>query len=226
MFLKILGATLLAITLLIIIVLFSSVKFKISSKSGEDVKLNLALGILKTKDKKQKKSNKSTADVNKPKDKKAIPDNVKRMLGIDKFDSIKKLKTNLKESGFDGTFGKTVSIAKFLLKQAGKLICRIKLKVLKISYVHAGADAAEVAVNYGILCAFVYPFATFVKESTKSKKSKFSVDLSCNFEEKEPSYEFYLEVKLKIIYALIIFIKTLSYIAKENANEEQQISRG
>ncbi len=217
--LKILGIIFLVILLSLLLVLLSTVGFKITSKSGEEISFNISFNGFKLKPKDKNQSAKpNTAN---KKEKKKLPDNVKKLLGIDRFDSIKNLKTNLKETGFDGTFGKTINIVKFLMKQLGKLISRVKLKSLDIVYIHSGEDAADTAVNYGVLCAFVYPFATYIKESTNSKDSKFSVNLNCDFDRKKPYYEFNCEVRLKIIYALIVFLKTVSYITKENKNEER-----
>lgn len=219
LFLKILDIILIAIISMILIFLLCNIRVTITSKSKEDIKFKLHFGFFRFKDKKEQKALDKAPTKPTKKQKKKLPENIKKILGIDKFNSIKKLRTNLKQNGFDGTFGKTIDIVKFLIKQLGNLIKRVKVKKLNIEYICAGDDAANTAVNYGLLCAFVYPFVTYIKETTNSKNSQLSVNLNCDFDLNEPYFEFYFQVKLRVIYALIVFLKTISYITKENKNE-------
>ena len=188
--LKIIGVILLAITILIIAILLTPVKFQISSKSGSEIKFRLFWGIFKIDTKNNKKT--------------------------------KKLKFNLKETGFKGTFGKSIEITKFLMKQLGKLLSKVKLKRLHIEYVCVGEDAADTAVKYGVLSALVYPFVALLESSMNSKKNKLSVNLNCDFDKKESCYEFLCIVKLRIIYALIVFIKTIAFLTKESQKNEEK----
>ena len=219
LFLKILGIILIAIISMILIILLCNIRVTVASKSKEDIKFKVHFGLFKLKDKKEHKASDKAPTEPTKKQQTKLPENIKKVLGIDKFDSIKKLRTNLKQNGFDGTFGKTIGIVKFLMKQLGILLKQVKIKKLNINYICAGNDAANTAVNYGLLCAFVYPFVTYIKETTNSKNGQISVNLNCDFDLNEPYFEFYFQVKLRVIYALIVFLKTISYIFKENKNE-------
>ena len=221
-FLKITGIILGAIALLIATILLTPVKFQISSKSGKEIKFRLFLGIFRINTKKNKQTQPKNIEKSQSKKKKVLSDKTKKLFGIDKFENIKTLKYNLKESGFKGTFGKSIEITKFLMKQLGKLISKVKLEKLHIQYVCVGEDAADTAVKYGMLSAFVYPFVALLESSMNSQKNKLSVILNCDFDKKEADYEFICAVKLRIIYALIVFIKTVVFLTKENQWDEEK----
>lgn len=220
--LKIIGVILLAITILIIAILLTPVKFQISSKSGSEIKFRLFWGIFKIDTKNNKKTKKPSMENSQQNNKKGLSEKTKKLLGIDKFENIKTLKFNLKETGFKGTFGKSIEITKFLMKQLGKLLSKVKLKRLHIEYVCVGEDAADTAVKYGVLSALVYPFVALLESSMNSKKNKLSVNLNCDFDKKESYYEFLCIVKLRIIYALIVFIKTIAFLTKESQKNEEK----
>ena len=220
--LKILGIVLVAIIILIIAILLTPIKFQISSKSGEEIKFRLFFGIFKIDTENNVKSKSKKVEKPATKKKKLLSDKTKKLFGIDKFENIKTLKSNLKESGFKGTFGRSIEITKFLMKQLGKLISKVKLKKLHIKYICVGDDAADTAVKYGMLSAIVYPFVAFLGSSMNSRENKLSVILNCDFDNKESNYEFICVVKLRIIYALIVFIKTIVFLTKENHEDEEK----
>ncbi|MCQ2478380.1 MAG: DUF2953 domain-containing protein [Clostridia bacterium] len=217
--LKIIGIVFAAILVLILLLILSPVDFRIRSKSGSDIEFSLYfLKVIKLGLNKKESKSKENDGAKNEKKKKGLSEKTKRILGIDKFDSIKTLKFNLKESGIEGTFGKTVEVIKFLISTAKDLIKKIRLKNLRILYISASADAASTAINYGEVCAVVYPLTSYIEQFFKGKKN-FDVDICCDFDREKPYFETDLKVSLSVICALICFVRVLNYL---NENERRE----
>lgn len=86
-----------------------------------------------------------------------------------------------------------------------------------------GGDAAHAAIKYGSVCALAYPFAAFIKENSKNKKSP-DISVSADFDSASDFIEFKTKLHASLIFALIAYIniKPVYDKACERKNKDER----
>lgn len=135
-----------------------------------------------------------------------------------KTDSIKKkVDKSLDIKGFAYTFCEFKSAIKPILSALGKFLRHIRIKPLKINAVLAGKDAADLAIDYGRLCAVFYPALAELCEMMKISRKNiyFGVDyVKSSFELK-----IYLKLHIRLCYVLGLLLKALWQLVKTKLND-------
>jgi hypothetical protein len=165
-------------------------------------------------------------DLNKPKKekKKKKPGKVgaffKRLFGFDKAkteieDGENKKAISDKVTGF-------ITLFMLLADSALWLVKRIKLKRFGLDIICGGGDAADAAIEYGIVCSAVYPFIGYLETNFKGADKALDVNIGCDFEN-EAYFGTEMIAKLRIIHIVRAFLKGVSDIANEQteANDER-----
>lgn len=182
---------LLGILLVIILLLLTPVRLKVSYR--EDFRCTLIIGFLRfalypQKPKKKKKSKKPEKSEKKPE-----PEEEK--------------KTNLlKEKGISWLFDLIKRIANLAVGVLKDFFGHIIVKKLMLSISVAGSDAADTAVKYGYCCSAVYPAFGIIVGAVKC--SQYGIDISPDFEENAKSAAILeLEAKIKIFWLVTLVLK-------------------
>lgn len=101
------------------------------------------------------------------------------------------------------------------------LLKRVKLEKLRILAVCGGGDAAESAMEYGTVCAVLYPLAGFIRGSTNACERNIDVRVGCAFTG-EPVFEFELRAAIRIIHIVRALIWGAARLAENAQITEEQ----
>lgn len=180
--LKIIGIILATIILLIGLILLVKTKLFVSfsKEKGFDVGFRV-LFFKKT----------LTAKKHKAKKQSRLGQKIKQWLGLDVFDK-EELKKDVENGTISETVTQIITIVMLFFDRIKWLLSKLRVDKLKINAV-CGGDSAEAAMEYGLVCASVYPLTAFVTNNINIKKNAEEISIFCNFDG-----ETYLEFDLKI----------------------------
>lgn len=140
---------------------------------------------------------------------------IKNFLGLSKG---KEKKTDKKEETFPNKIKNILETLWSFLSQADSLFKNCRVTRLKLKIVCAGEDAAETAVNYGIVCATVYNLTGYLSTALKVKNNAIKVDISCDYVANNGSIEYDVILYLRVW----VLLSSLLRISIEK-NKEQRV---
>lgn len=94
----------------------------------------------------------------------------------------------------------------------------LKFKDIRVFIVVVGDDAAQTAIDYGIICSAVYPTLSFVENFANLQYK--SVDIKSDFENKKSDFEISLKIKTNIIFILILMFRIFKEYKKFSIRNE------
>lgn len=146
---------------------------------------------------------------------------LKELVGVSHLESKERLQSTVEDSGFAATVSGTVMTLKLLLDRIFWLLPRAKVRKLHLVSVTAGEDAADTALSYGAVCAVLYPLLSYLQSFMRVRKKAVNTQISCNFEAAKSTFELDVEISFSVLVAL----RALWYIAKEQAVNELEKSQ-
>lgn len=130
--------------------------------------------------------------------------------------NLQKKKENKKRTGKKTNLYKLV---KLLFSEEIGIFSKIKyllkktvIKKLNLHITVAGEDAAKTAIEYGSVCAVLYPVVAFLETIITVKKDDIKIE--CDYENKTPKIYLFINLKIRIITLLILVLKLLPTIKK------------
>lgn len=185
--LYIIGGVLLLIALLLLLPITAQIKFK----DDLDFKVKfLGITVYKLKEEKQKNEN--------PKGEKT-DQKLKEEQGL-----FSKLKA---KHGFKGAIKELFDFVSAVFCEIKPQLLKIKFRKFKLDLIVVGEDAAMTAIEYGAVCAIVYPVLSFIDQNLNIKLKQINVEAGFKHNESEFSTSF--DVKANAILLLIIAFKAL-----------------
>ncbi len=192
--LKIIGIALLVIALLIFTVLMLDLKVFFAFDTNGRVELYAKILFYKF------------YDFNNKKEPSKFGSYLKRIFGIETLTDTEGLKQDVQESGVSGTANRVITILSLLAGQILWLLARVRIKKFHLLAICGGDDAADAAMDYGLVCAAVYPFVGYLESTAKFAKKANDIQVGCDFEN-EASFETEIIAKIRIIHVLRAVIK-------------------
>ena len=128
------------------------------------------------------------------------------------FDKLKK------KHGFAGAVKEIFSFIEAVLKGLKKQLSHIAIRKLCLEVKVATGDAATTAIEYGAVCAAIYPILTFI-DSTLNVKMK-SINVSSDFNSDKSEFGFSVIVRVKIIYLIVVAFGVFSEYNKFKTRNE------
>lgn len=120
---------------------------------------------------------------------------------------------NLKRKyGFSGAVREVLSFLKDLIPHIKGFLTHIKFRKVALNVSIASADAATTAIEYGAVCAAVYPFLALL-ESMGDVKYK-AIDVKSDFESTKSDFNFSATIKFNILSLILAFFKIYSEYKK------------
>ena len=121
------------------------------------------------------------------------PDNpvlklLKELSGVAKFDSVKSIKKTVSDSGVSHTLKQVGDVLISLLRQLVWLLPRCRVRKLELRAICAEGEPDEAALEYGKLCAAVYPIVGIVDNIIPINRRKLRLDLRCDFEAEKSDF--------------------------------------
>ncbi len=202
-----------AIAVLIALVL--SLPLHIYIKTDKDEKFSAKVKILffnLTKKRKEKKEPPAPKD-EKPK---STAEKVLSFFGFSDFSSLRSIKERLQKSGVATTVSELGKLVVDLIKRAAGLVKHIKLHRLNVKVVCASDDAAAAAIEYGAVCAILYPAVSFISSSVKTKTNALNVNVSCGYDDCES--DLYVDTHFSI--RMFFLVKAVIKITFDNFKKE------
>lgn len=147
----------------------------------------------------------------------AFAKKLKKMLDIDKIESADAIKQGVEENGISEAIQRIITIVTLLAGRIFWLLKYCRIHKLRIFAVCADEDAANAAIDYGLVCAAVYPLSSIITSNIKTAKNAEDISILCDFEG-EKQLEFDLTVSIRIIHIL----RALYYNSMAKAETELQ----
>ena len=196
--LKIVLITVAALLLLIASVLLLNLKIAFSFSTTDTPKLLLKVlffrfDLLKSSPEKAKKPEKKKNG--------RLVSAIKKALGLDELSSIDELKSTAEKKGIGDTAAKIITLLSLFANRLGWLLKKFRLRKFNLFVICGGGDAADAAIEYGLVCAAVYPFAGYLDTNVKSRRNAQNIQIGCDFES-ENELAFESEISVRIMYLL------------------------
>lgn len=183
------------IVCIIVVLLLCMVKIDVSFFGEFKYKVSLA-GITVYKPKEEKETQEQKPDTPQPTKKKEP----------NFFEKIKE------KRGFTGAVKELFSFAGDCLKKIKKLLKHVKVRKLFLNITVAGSDAAATAIEYGAVCAAVYPVLSLVTSVADVKLKQ--IDIKSDFDVHNPDMEFSFSISVRVIHLLVTALKLFSEYKK------------
>lgn len=212
--LKILGIALAVIALLIIIILLLPARILILF--DENFELSLYLKILgyplvaeyPGKEKKEKGLAKE------------ISDSLLKATGASKLTDTEKLRETLSHGGLSETVGEELRIIISLLREVVRFLPKCVIKKLKVDAVLSEEDPAEEAMDYGLVCAVVYPLIGFIESFIRFSKRAMQVNVRCSFGKEKPKAVVEVVIGTKVFRLAEILVRLIIEETKNAIRQE------
>ncbi len=200
--LLIIGIVLAAIALIITVILLLPVRILIGydDKSGQVTLLYRFLGM--------KFGDEPNPDS-------VISKGAKKITGLSKLDSLGSLKGNVNDIGVSATVGQIVDIIAMLLGRVVWILKYCVIEKLNVNIACVGSDAADAAMEYGAVCAVIYPLIGYLYTVTTVRESGESINVTCDFDGGDGSVSLDTVIRVRIVH----IVRALFYIIKENAEK-------
>ncbi len=217
--LYIIGITLVVILALLIFILLLKVKlfFDFSTDSGFSFKIGILFFTFDlTKEKPEKDKDKEEKKEKKPS---KLLRRIKKFFGIDVISDSDALKENVEEGGISSTVNRVVTAVSLIAGQIFWLLKKFTIKKLRVFVVCGGSDAADTAMQYGLVCAAVYPMVGYLDTNLKTEKDAQDIGVYCDFDG-DSKLDFEFDVSIRIIHIVRAIFRNAMANAEHMRNEE------
>lgn len=120
--------------------------------------------------------------------------------------------------GFSGAVREFFVFFKDVFSHTKGFLRHIKIEKTNLFIKIASPDAAKTAIDYGIVCAAVYPVLAMLDSVGNIKYKK--IDIKSDFESATSDFSFGFDIKLKIFFLLITLFKVYKDYKKFTARIE------
>ena len=131
------------------------------------------------------------------------------------------IKNLMEKKGLAGAVYELIDIFHLLLKKFMRLLSHITVKNFNLKICVGSEDAAATALEYGAVCAVVYPTLGLAESLMKFKKQK--IDISCDYKSENSVLEMNAILKIRLIFLITAGISfVLSYIKHAIGNNNKK----
>lgn len=139
-------------------------------------------------------------------------------LGLEDISSVANAKSAIDEKGLLETLHGVTEAVGSLLRRTGRLLKKGVFKRFDLRIVCGDGDPADAAMQYGTVCAAVYPLLTLLDTAMKFKRR--SVDIRCDFDKEEIHASFTGQVNYRPWHFVCFTCGLLwRYIKQDNRKE-------
>lgn len=134
--------------------------------------------------------------------------------GKNKAESNRKnsLKNKFKGCSFANKVSFVTEIIKEIVKKIVFLLKYINIKHMKADITVATENAAFTAIEYGTVCAVVYPLISFI--SNYKKLNAEDILINCDYSSEKSVFNIEAEVHIRVIYAFIVLVNAYFVVKK------------
>ncbi len=132
----------------------------------------------------------------------------------------KYIEESIKRQGLTATVTELLDILKLFFKEFGQLLNYLRVEKFKLFINVASDDPATTAVEYGAVCAMVYPAIRLIEEKTKFNHRGTKVIINSDFNSEQSEFIFDAKLKLRLIRLLITELDFLKLLVKIKIAEQ------
>lgn len=143
---------------------------------------------------------------------------LKELSGVSKFDSVTSIKKTVSDSGVSHTLKQVGDVLISLLRQLVWILPRCRVRKLELRAVCAEGEPDEAAMEYGKLCAAVYPIVGIVDNIIPINRRRLRLDLRCDFEAERSAFDLTAVIRARLGSAL----RALWHIVLDEAKAESE----
>ncbi|MBR5277830.1 MAG: hypothetical protein IKU23_01040 [Clostridia bacterium] len=140
---------------------------------------------------------------------------IKKLFGLDVFDNQDKT-----ASGVSEKVGTAVALITVFAGQIKFIFSKLRLEKLGLLIICGDGDAADAAMDYGLVCASVYPLVGYLTASINTKKGAEDVRIGCDFDG-DSKIEFDIRISVRIRHLLSAFINAMGDMAEISKNSTE-----
>lgn len=202
LWLYILGAVILFIALILALPVWAKIDFD-SEQNTFFLRLGYAFfskRILPAKDKNKKTKIKS--------DKKRTKNKEKTKKSGDKEKENGSFSKLVQKEGFAGAISTICSTVKTFLEKTAVIFNHLKIKHFRLNIQVGGADAASAAINYGTVCACVYPLLGFISSAVIFSSPE--IEIGCNYNDDNSHVSLRTEISVSLVFIVAYGISALA----------------
>lgn len=223
--LKIIGILLAVIFVLIFVALMLNLQviFGFNTAGKLDVRAKVSFfTVFDINKKKTKKTPQKVTDNkkdNKKKKNRKIAAYIQKKLGLDELLDANALGEKAGAGGISDSVNKIVTLLTLVMGELAWLLKRIRVQRFHILAVCGGSDAADAAMEYGVVCAAVYPLVGYIEANLNTKKDATDIQIGCDFEN-DAYFETDFKVKLRVIHVVrAVFRNALALASTQQSTE-------
>ena len=127
------------------------------------------------------------------------------------------IKKTYKQRGLSGTVKYFSNILSIVLKKLWWLVKRFKFRQFKFDLTVATDDAANTAIQYGEICAALYPVFAVVQSVVDIKPK--SININADFEKTKWEFKTCVKIRARLLYWLIASIGLIAQYLKFQRKE-------
>lgn len=131
----------------------------------------------------------------------------------------------IEEKGILSAVNEIADIVKSICSEFGKLLKHIRVNKFSLAINVASDDPAVTAVEYGSICAVVYPMVRLIEANTKFNHKSTKVDVNSDFVSTSPSLDFDVEIKIRLVFILAAALKIFIKLVKNKMNQQKLVSK-
>lgn len=223
--LKIIGIVLLCLIALVFLLLMQNIKLVFYFSTEGKLKLLVKYSFITLFDSgKTKKNNKAEMDdsFNGESDEEALKKESKfkkfimKKLGLTPLTGIEALKETSEKNSLSDTTVHVLTLFTLFAGQLLEILKRMRIKHFNFKVTVAGDDAADTAMEYGLVCSALYPFLGYLDANLK-QADRINAIVGCDFEG-ESALECDIFLKLRLIHVTNTLMSCIVSLAK-NAQE-------
>ncbi len=130
------------------------------------------------------------------------------------------IKTMIDEKGFVSAVGEIVSLVKSILIEFDKLLNHVRVKDFRLLINVANEDPAVTAIEYGSVCAAVFPVVRIIENKTKLDRKSTKIIVNSDFITGTSDIEFNVKIKLRLIFCVFAAVKVFVQLIKLKIKEK------
>ena len=133
------------------------------------------------------------------------------------------VKRTYDQKGFLGTVEYFCKLLQLLLKKAWWVVKRFNFSRFKLDFTVATTDAAKTAIEYGKLCAAVYPVLSLLQSIVSFKPQQ--VNINADFDKNKYEFKASIRVTTRAFYWLVAALSAAVQFLKLQRKEREKYER-
>lgn len=120
----------------------------------------------------------------------------------------KKQKKPIEKKSLFDKVSETLSAVRIIIDALSEIVKKIKVNKLKLYIVTADSNVSDAALEYGKLCAVVYPVIGYLQSQVNIREKGLDIDLRCDFDADISVFKAHTDISINIFSILTVFMRS------------------